>query len=72
MGPSGPVDLTDLVVTSPSGKKVKLAGLVLDELGTYTLTVGGADGSVGHGKLGLKLKALKTKAVQHLADPALE
>lgn len=71
VGPSGALDLSG-AVTNVAGTKLKLTGLMLEELGTYTLTVGGAEGSVGYGTLSLKLKPAKIASFKHQADPSLE
>jgi hypothetical protein len=51
----GSMDLTGLVKTSPSGKKLKVGQVVLPATGTYSLTLSGAGGSVGYASVKLKL-----------------
>jgi hypothetical protein len=72
VGPGGALDLTDLVTLSPSGSRLKLGSLLLPDLGAYTVTLVGADGSVGFGRLSLKLKPPKQASVKHEVDPTLE
>jgi len=50
-----PLDLTGLVTLGPSGHQLVLAPLTLEQTGTYTLTIAGADGSTGYGRVRLRL-----------------
>lgn len=56
-GPAGPVPLDAQLEYSPKGAWVRVKNLVLPDRGDYTLELGGLEGSVGHGKATVKLKA---------------
>ncbi len=66
----GPLDLTDLVLTSPSGKKLSATAVPLPETGAYVVEVDGSDGSVGFARLSLKIKTPKGKTTHELPAPA--
>jgi hypothetical protein len=55
----GAINLVGLVKTSSSGKKVKVGKVVLPVTGTYSLTLTGAEDSVGYAAVGMKLRRPK-------------
>jgi hypothetical protein len=55
-GPDGPIPIDGELQFSPNGKTVRLAGVPLPTFGDYVLELGGLDGSVGHGKLLVRVK----------------
>ncbi|RKY19326.1 MAG: hypothetical protein DRQ55_10880 [Planctomycetota bacterium] len=55
-GPDGDIPLDGELLFSANGKTVRLLGVPLTVFGDYVLELGGLDGSVGHGKLMLRLK----------------
>ncbi len=68
-GPDGPVGLGDGVAHSPKGAWARLKKLTLPATGDYQLRLGGLDGSIGHGKLRVKLKSPKGTSTHHVLEP---
>jgi hypothetical protein len=55
----GAINLSNVVKTSSSGKKVKVGKVVLPVTGTYSLTLTGAENTVGYASVKVKLSAPK-------------
>jgi len=69
VGPEGPVALDGLIETTPALNLQRVKNLVLPDTGAYTLQLGGLDGSIGHGKVSVKLKPPKVAKQAYVLEP---